>query len=54
MDSDGKPVTDPAVRRPANTKLEAGVSVNAAPEALAWAIARGGIERREATKRHTP
>jgi hypothetical protein len=54
MDTDGKLVIDPAVRRPAKARLEAGVSVDAAPEAPAWAIARGGIGRREATKRHTP
>ena len=54
MDTDGKLVIDPAVRRPAKARLEAGVSADAAPEAPAWAIARGGIGRREATKRHTP
>ena len=38
--------TDPAAHQPTKADMEADVGVDAAPEALAWAITRGGAERR--------
>ena len=37
--------TDPAAHQPTKADMEADVSVDAAPEALAWAVTRGGAER---------
>ena len=36
-----------AVHQPSKAEMEEDVSVNATPEALAWALTRGGAERRE-------
>ena len=38
---------DPAAHQPTKAEMEADVSIDAAPEALAWAVTRGGVERRE-------
>ena len=40
--------TDPAAHRPTKADMEEDVSIDATPEALAWAVTRGGAERREA------
>ena len=37
----------PAHHQPTKAELEKDVSIAAAPEALAWAVTRGGAERRE-------
>ena len=39
---------NPAAHQPSKAELEEDVSVDATPEALAWAVTRGGSERREA------
>ena len=41
----------PAAHQPSKAELEEDVSIDAAPEALAWAVTRGGAERRGAEKR---
>jgi len=38
-------VSDPAAHQPTKADLEEDVSITAAPEALAWAVTRGGAER---------
>ena len=48
MDRD--PKADPATHQPSKAELEEDVSVDATPEALAWAVTRGGAKRREETK----
>ena len=40
-------VTDPAAHQPTKADLEEDVSINATPDALAWAVTRGGRGRRE-------
>ena len=37
---------DAAAHQPSKAELEEDVSIDASPEALAWAITRGGAERR--------
>ena len=49
MDRD--PKVDPADHQPSKAELEEDVSVDATPEALAWAVTRGGAERRDAKER---
>ena len=39
-----------AHHQPSKSELEEDVSINAAPEALAWAVTRGGAERHDGTK----
>ena len=39
----------PAAHQPRKSELEEYVAVNAAPEALGWAVTRGGAEPREET-----
>ena len=39
--------TDPAAHQPTKADMEEDVSIDAAPEALAWAVTRGGAEHRE-------
>ena len=46
MDRD--PKADPAAHQPSKTELEEDIGVDASPEALAWAVTRGGAERRDA------
>ena len=41
---------DAAAHQPSKAELEEDVSVNATPEALAWAVTRGGAEKRFPTK----
>jgi hypothetical protein len=42
--------TDPAAHQPTKSDMEADVSIDAAPEALAWAVTRGGAHRKEPAK----
>ena len=42
--------TDPAAHQPTKADMEADAGVDAAPEALAWAVTRGGAARREAAE----
>ena len=37
--------TDPAAHQPTKADMEEDVSMDATPEALAWAVTRGGAER---------
>ena len=39
--------TDSAAHQPTKADMEADIGVDVAPEALAWAVTRGGAERRE-------
>ena len=48
VDRDVK-ATDPAAHQP----TKADVSIDATPEVLAWAVTRGGAERREDAKPDT-
>ena len=41
----------PAVRQPSKAELEEDVSIEATPEALAWAVTRGGAEQRDKKSR---
>ena len=45
MDRD--PKADLATHQPSKAELEEDVSINATPEALAWAVTRGGAEQRD-------
>ena len=54
MDNCGKWQRGPAAHQPSKAELEEDVSVDATPESLAWAVTRGGAERREDAKRHNP
>ena len=47
MDTGGKSVRDPSAHQPSKAELEEDVSINATPEVLAWAVTRGGAERRD-------
>ncbi len=38
---------DAASRQPSKAQLEEDVSIDATPEALGWAVTRGGAERRD-------
>ena len=38
--------TDPAAHQPSKAEMEEDVSIDATPEALAWAVTRGGAEWR--------
>ena len=42
--------TDPAAHQPIKAEMEEDVSIDATPEVLAWAVTRGGAERREPEK----
>ena len=52
MDRERKGITDPTAHQPSKAELEEDVSVDATPEALAWAVTRGGAKRPEDTKPH--
>ena len=41
---------DAATHQPSKAELEKDVGVDAPPEALAWAVTRGGAERRSTKK----
>ena len=45
-----EPPTDPAAHQPSKSELEEAVSIDTTPEALAWAVTRGGAERRGSKK----
>ena len=47
MTESDKRVTDPAAHQPSKAELEEDVRIDATPEALAWAITRGGAARRD-------
>ena len=48
MDTGGKSVRDPAVtHQPSKAELEEDVRIDSMPEALAWAVTRGGADRRQ-------
>lgn len=47
MDREGDRVKNPAVHQPSKAELEEDVAVDATPKALAWAVTRGGAERRD-------
>ena len=36
---------DPAAHQPTKADMEADIGIDAAPEALAWAVTRGGAKR---------
>ena len=38
---------DAASRQPSKSQLEEDVRIDATPEALAWAVTRGGTKRRD-------
>ena len=42
--------TDPAAHQPRKSELDEDVKIDATPEALAWAVTRGGAERRDDTR----
>ena len=46
MENRAKRQRDPTTHQPSKAELEEDVSVDATPEALAWAVTRGGAERR--------
>ena len=48
MVEEGMRVSDPAAHQPTKADMEAAVSIDATPKALAWAVTRGGAERRQA------
>ena len=39
--------TDPAAHQPTKADMKEDVSIDATPDTLAWAIKRGGSERRD-------
>ena len=43
---------DAAAHQPSKSELEDDASIDTTPETLAWAVTRGGAERREDTKSH--
>ncbi|MCY4442347.1 MAG: hypothetical protein OXE53_19330 [Deltaproteobacteria bacterium] len=49
MVDEDRRVTDPAAHQPTKADLEEDVSIDATPDALAWAVTRGGAQRREPT-----
>ena len=50
MNRERKANVDPAAHQPSKAELEDDVSVDATPEALAWAVTRGGAKRWEKEK----
>ena len=47
VNSCAKESRTPASHQPSKAEIEEAVSIDASPEALAWAITRGGAERRD-------
>ena len=45
MVKEGTKVGDPAAHQPTKADMEEDVSIDATPEALAWAVTRGGADR---------
>ena len=48
MDRERKGAVNPAAHQPSKSELEDDVRIDAAPEALGWAVTRGGAERHDA------
>lgn len=46
MDSERTGAAEAATHQPSKTELEEDMSIKATPETLAWAVTRGGQERR--------
>ena len=44
-----EPKADAAAHQPSKAELEEDVGIDAAPEALAWAVTRGGVDRSKPT-----
>ena len=42
---------NPAAHQPSKAEIEEDVSIEATPEALAWAVTRGGAEQRDKKSR---
>ena len=42
--------TNPAAHQPTKADMEEDVSIDATPEALAWAVTRGGATRKQAAE----
>ena len=47
MDRERKGIVDPAAHQPSKTELEEDVGIDATPEALGWAVTRGGARRQK-------
>lgn len=45
--------TDPAAHQSTKASIEQDMNINATPEALIWAVTRGGAERQEDTEPRT-
>ena len=45
MEREQKGNLDPAAHQPSKGELEEDISIDATPEALGWAVTRGGAER---------
>ena len=48
------PPANPSAHQPTKAELEEDVSINATPEALGWAVTRGGAERNDKGKPALP
>ena len=48
------PLANPSAHQPTKAELEEDVSINATPEALGWAVTRGGAERNDKGKPAVP
>ena len=49
MENRAKRQRDPATHQPSKAEIEEDVSIDATPEALAWAVTRGGVDRSKPT-----
>ena len=49
MDKCAQSRSNPSSHQPSKAELDEDVSIDASPEALAWAVTRGGAERRDDT-----
>ena len=47
MDKCNQRLENPSSHQPSKAELDEDVSIDALPEALAWALTRGGAERRD-------
>lgn len=50
MVEEGTRVSDPATDQPTKADMEEDVSIDATPEALAWAVTRGEAARKQAAE----
>ena len=48
------PKANPAAHQPSKAELEEDVGVNASPEALAWAVTRGGAAKQRSEESDPP